>query len=130
MKNLRVLHALFLLVDIGFILYWIIIILKIIPGENLYNDYTNPILVHWNWSFFPLDMLVSATGLTSIYLFKRGNPRWKNLTLISLALTSCSGLQAISFWIYHHDYNWSWWAPNLFLLCYPIYFIIQIVKEK
>lgn len=130
MKNLRVLHTLFFLVDVGFIAYWIITILRIIPDEYLYSDYTNPILVHWNWSFFPLDMLVSATGLKSIYLFKRENEKWKSLTLVSLVLTSCSGLQAISFWIYHSDYNWQWWAPNLFLLCYPVYFIIQIVKEK
>jgi hypothetical protein len=130
MTYLKTLHRLFLLVDVGFILYWAITWLNLIPSEYLYNDYSNELLVHWNWSFFPLDMLVSTTGLRSIYLFKKANPKWRSLTLISLVLTSCSGLQAISFWVYHHDYNWGWWVPNLFLLCYPIYFIVQIVKEK
>lgn len=129
MKRFRSLPYFFLVVDVGFIAYWLITALHIIPDEYLYNDYTNEILVHWNWSFFPLDMLISATGLTSVYLYRKEKKAWKGVALISLVLTTCSGLQAISFWIYHHDYNLTWWLPNLFLLIYPFYFIYAILNS-
>jgi len=58
----------FLVVDTGFILYWLITILEIIPNEYLFKDYHNQILVAWNWSFLPIDMLISGTGLASLWL--------------------------------------------------------------
>jgi hypothetical protein len=39
--------------DLGFIAYWLITALKLLPAEGLFNDYINPILVAWNWSFLP-----------------------------------------------------------------------------
>jgi hypothetical protein len=48
------------------------------------------------------------------------------MALISLVLTFCSGLQAIAFWILRADFDLSWWIPNLFLMIYPIFFIIRI----
>lgn len=129
MNRTGVLRWCFIVVDLGFMAYWLITYLHLIPDEYLYNDYTNAILVHWNWSFFPLDMAISATGLTSLYWLRKNDPRWKNLALVSLVLTSCSGLQAISFWIYHHDYNLTWWLPNLFLLLYPMMFIPSFIAK-
>ena len=126
MKSLR---YFFLLVDLGFIVYWTITVFHLIPDEYLYNDYTNPILINWNWSFFPLDILVSITGLSSIYLYKRGSNKWKVVAFISLLLTSVSGLQAISYWAVSHEFDLTWWLPNLFLLVYPLFFIPKIVKE-
>lgn len=111
----------FLLIDLGFIAYWLITAFHIIPNEYLYNDYKNPVLVNWNWSFFPLDMFVSVTGLFSLYLFRKGNPKWKISALISLIMTNVSGLQAISYWVLAHDYDLTWWLPNLFLLIYPMF---------
>ena len=119
----------FLIIDLGFITYWLITALHFIPAEYLYNDYKNPVLVNWNWSFFPLDMLVSGSGLFSIYLFQKSNPKWKVSALISLILTSISGLQAISYWILANDFDPTWWLPNLFLLVYPLFFIPKIVRE-
>jgi hypothetical protein len=119
----------FLLIDLGFIAYWLITALHIIPDEYLYNDYTNPVLVNWNWSFFPLDMFVSGTGLFSLYLFRKGNQKWRISALISLILTSVSGLQAISYWVLAHDYDPTWWIPNLFLLIYPVFFIQKLIRE-
>jgi hypothetical protein len=87
----------FLLVDSSFVLYWSVTALHLIPAEYLYNDYKNPILVNWNWSFFPLDLLVSSTGFYSLFLAKQGNPRWQVSALISLLLTSVSGLQAVAY---------------------------------
>jgi len=126
MKRLR---YYFLLVDTAFIVYWLITGLKIIPGEYLYNDYSNPILVHWNWSFFPLDIFVSLTGYYSIYLFSKGISKWKVFALVSLVLTFCSGLQAISYWVLAKDFDPAWWIPNLFLLLYPLFFIPKLIKS-
>ncbi len=74
MKKLK---YLFLIVDIGFILYWVITLLKIIPPEYLYSDYNNPMMVDWNWSFLPLDLCISYTGLTSVVMFNKGDENWK-----------------------------------------------------
>ena len=118
----------FLVIDIGFIIYWLITLLKVIPSEYLFKDYQNPILVAWNWSFLPLDLFISGTGLTSLWLWKADNQSWRPLALISLVLTFCSGLQAIAFWFLRADFDISWWIPNLFLLIYPIFFIPGIIR--
>lgn len=119
----------FLFVDIGFIVYWIITAFHLIPPQYLYNDYTNPILVNWNWSFFPLDLLVSITGFYSIYLHSKQKNDWRPMALISLVLTSASGLQAISYWTLSGDTDLSWWIPNLFLFIYPMFFVPQLVRK-
>lgn len=116
-----------LVTDIGFVAYWLITILHIIPAEWLFRDYANPILVHWNWSFLPLDLAISATGIASLVLHRKRNPTWSSLALISLTLTSVSGLQAIAFWLFAQDFSVSWWLPNLFLLIYPLFFIPRLV---
>ncbi|MBU3699607.1 MAG: hypothetical protein FGM33_06290 [Candidatus Kapabacteria bacterium] len=124
------LRYLFLFVDIGFIVYWFITALHLIPAEFVYNDYANPILVNWNWSFFPLDLLVSATGLYSIWLSRRKDVRWRSFALISLVLTSTSGLQAISYWVLAGEFDPTWWTPNLFLLVYPLFFIPRLIDDS
>ena len=121
--KMNVLRVCFLLVDLGFILYWFITYCKLIPDEFLFQDYTNPLLVTWNWSFFPLDIFISATGLSSLFLFRRGDNRWRPLALISLVLTFCSGLQAIAFWAFQGFFDITWWGFNGFLLLYPLVFI-------
>ncbi len=120
----------FLIVDIGFILYWIITLLGVIPNEYLFKDYENPILVAWNWSFLPLDLFISCTGLTSLWMWKNKNKNWESMALISLVLTSCSGLQAVAFWTLRNDFDLSWWVPNLFLLTYPLFFIPGFINRK
>jgi Family of unknown function (DUF5360) len=126
MKRLK---YIFLLVDIGFILYWIVTLLKVIPAEYLYSDYNNPMMVDWNWSFLPLDLFISFTGLTSIYKFNRNNESWKKLALISLVLTFTSGLQAIAFWTIRLDFDLTWWLFNGFLLIYPLFYIPRFLKN-
>jgi Family of unknown function (DUF5360) len=98
------LYSFFLATDIGFIVYWLFTALSLIPPEYAYNDYKNPLPVAWNWSFLPLDLLISATGLTSLYFYKRGNSSWLVLALISLMLTVPSGLNAIAFWALYGDF--------------------------
>lgn len=121
----------FLLVtDLGFIAYWTITLLHLLPDEYLYNDYTNPVLVDWNWSFFPLDMLVSVTGLTSIRLEANGSSNWRIWAMASLLMTAVSGLQAISYWAIAGDFNPAWWIPNLFLLIYPLFFLSNLMGRN
>lgn len=120
----------FLFTDIGFIVYWVVTFFTLIPQAYLYQDYSNELLVFWNWSFFPLDIFISITGIYSLYLHKRHDPRWSQMALISLTLTFCSGLQAIAFWIIKADYDLMWWIPNLYLLIYPLFFIPKLLKAS
>ncbi|MFN8439259.1 MAG: DUF5360 family protein [Caldilineaceae bacterium] len=123
MKTLKIL---FWVVDLGFVLYWLITLLHLIPPSFLFKDYDNPILSAWNWSFLPLDLLISTTGMLSLWRFQRHDPQWRSFALISLVLTFCSGLQAIAYWGIRGDFDPFWWGPNLFLLLYPLFFIRSI----
>ncbi|MBG9565293.1 YvaD family protein [Brevibacillus agri] len=122
------LFVFFWLTDVAFIVYWAIVFLRLLPAEYMYQDYRDPNLVAWNLSFFPLDMLLSLTGFASLYCYRRGSERWKPIALVSLVLTFCSGLQAIAFWAFKADFDWSWWLPNLFLLIYPLFFLPELVR--
>ncbi len=127
---MKTLKLFFVFTDIGFILYWIVTLFHIIPKEYLFNDYSNPILVAWNFSFLPLDLLISFTGLSSLFLYRKGIEYWNQVALVSLVLTFCSGLQAIVFWIIRLDFDLTWWLPNLFLLVYPMFFIPRMILKK
>jgi hypothetical protein len=124
----RPLLVLFLIVDLCFLGYWAITLLHVLPEAYLFKDYHNPILAAWNWSFLPLDLLISATGLFSVYQHRRGSPLAARLAQISLVLTSCSGLEAVAFFVLRHDFDPLWWAPNLFLLLYPIFFLPRLLR--
>lgn len=126
--SMHVLMYFFLVVDISFILYFSATAMGLIPIEYAYSDYTDPILVSWNWSFFPLDMVSSLTGLSSIYLHRKGRAAWKSIALISLVLTFCSGLMAISYWAIRLEFDPVWWIPNLALMLYPLFFIPRFIK--
>jgi len=125
MINLRIF---FWITDLGFILYWTITALHLIPEEFLFKDYNNPLLVQWNWSFIFLDLLISFTGIISL-LLPKNNKRWLVFALISLVLTSTSGLQAIGYWLVGWEFDWQWWLPNLYLLLYPFFFFKSIIVE-
>src|SRR4051812_16893854 len=91
------LRAFMLIIDLGFVLYWSITMANIVPAEWLYAHHDDPMMVAWNWSFMPLDLLISATGLSAVFAAKRGDPRWTLLAMLSLATTSASGMNAIMF---------------------------------
>jgi hypothetical protein len=126
--SMKRLKMFFLLIDIGFITYWILVWFDLLPREYLFKDYDDPILQAWNFSFLPLDLLISATGLTSIWYHVRGRAIWQPMALISLTLTFCSGLQAIAFWALRRDFDLSWWTPNVVLMIYPLFFLVPWVR--
>ena len=125
----RSLRVFMLAVDLGFLAYWLVTLLHLIPPAWLFKDYADPVLQSWNWSFLPLDLVVSATGLTALALARRGDPRARAAALLSLALTSCSGLMAVSFWSLRCDFDPTWWAPNLFLLVGPWPFLVGLLRQ-
>jgi hypothetical protein len=118
----------FWITDLGFIAYWTITALHLIPAQYLFQEYTNPILTAWNWSFLPLDLLVSATGLGALWAHRRGLEVWRSLALVSLASTMSSGLNAVAFWTIRGDFDPTWWLPNLYLLLYPLFFIPNLLR--
>lgn len=122
--NMRLLRYFFVLVDVGFIVYWVCAGLHLFPAAWLFKDYDNPILQAWNFSFLPLDLVVSATGIGALACHRTGNRAWEPLALVSLALTFCSGLQAVAFWALRGDFDLTWWLPNLFLVVYPLGFTV------
>jgi len=118
----------FWMTDVGFLIYWFVTYFHLIPEEYVYQDYTNPILVSWNWSFFPLDVFISLTGFASLWLHAHNRPRWRDVALVSLVMTSVSGLQAIAFWAIRREFDPAWWIPNGFLLLYPLFFIYRLLQ--
>jgi hypothetical protein len=124
----RFLRPIFLIVDLGFIAYWAVTLAGVIPAEYLFKDYDDPILQAWNWSFLPLDLGISATGLVALRRARTGRA-WRSLAIVSLVLTSCSGLMAVSFWTLRQDFDPAWWAPNLFLLLYPLVYLAGLARE-
>lgn len=127
----RALKANMLLTDWFFIAYWSVTALaaaKVIslPPGLLYSDYDNPIMVAWNWSFFPLDIVLSLVGLSSVHLAGRNDPKWQKLSTVSLSLTFCAGFMAISFWIITGDFELTWWAPNLYFTIWPLFFLCRM----
>jgi hypothetical protein len=128
--NIRLLKIMMLATDIGFIVYWLITIAHVIPADMLFRDYSNPILIHWNWSFLPLDIFISATGISSLLLMNRNNSAWRQLAIVSLTLTFVSGLQAIAFWAIAGDFDIWWWGPNLFLMLYPVVFLPKLIPRS
>jgi len=124
--------ALFLLiVDIQMLLYWSAAAFRelrpsTLPQDHLYNDYYNPIMVAWNWSFFPLDMILSVTGLVSVYWMRIRHPRWPILATFSLALTFCAGLMAIAFWAIRREFDALWWGSNAAYVVGALWFLARI----
>lgn len=126
----RLLRPLFFIVDLGFLAYWLITLLHLVPAAYLFKDYDNPILAAWNWSFLPLDLGISATGLFSLRWLRRGDRRWRRLALLSLSLMFCSGLQAIAFFALRRDFELAWWLPNLFLLLAPLVYLPGFLRDE
>lgn len=129
-RVLRFTKASMVVTDIGFLVYWAATLLALIPAQYAYKDYDNPVLSDWNYSFVLLDVLASVTGLTALRLTRCGAVAGaRPLMLVSLALTSTAGLQAVAFWALRGDFALSWWLPNLFLLLFPIPGVVHLGRQ-
>ncbi|MFO0686223.1 MAG: DUF5360 family protein [Sandaracinus sp.] len=120
-------RTLLLVTDLGFLVYWALTLGHVLPREWLFRGYDDATVMAWNLSFLPLDLVVSATGLGSIALTRSCPSSSRILLAVSLVATSISGLQAISFWALTGDFDPAWWAPNLFLLLWPLPFLAELV---
>ncbi len=130
MKRMK---PLLIVTDVGFIVYWAVSLplllgQDVVPASWLFKDYHDPIVYAWNWSFFPLDMVLSACGLLAVRRHSAGDPSWQPLAAFSLALTFCAGFMAVSFWAIRLDFDPAWWGTNLFLAIWPCLFLPQLTR--
>jgi hypothetical protein len=110
-----------LITDVGFVAYWLVTLFGLLPSAWLFRDYHDPVMVSWNWSFLPVDLLASCFGLAAVYASARGIESWRRYALVSVTLTFCAGAMAISFWALRCDFDPAWWLPNLYLCIWPIF---------
>ena len=116
----KIIKCLLTMTEIGMILYWIfatLVVLQVldVSPELMYSDYQNPLIVSWNWSFFPIDILFAVLGLAATY-GSMNMQRKRLLRIVSLALMFCAGLMAIAFWVLQGVFDLFWWAVNLWLI--------------
>ncbi len=102
------------------VLYWILataLILKLVNIDPtlMYSDYKNPLVVAWNWSFFPIDIAFASIGLFSRYGNVNGRRKLK-FEVTAATLMVCAGLMAISYWVITGDFSLTWWAVNIWLV--------------
>lgn len=127
-------RALMQFTDISMLIYWIVTALMAfsvfdIPAGMLFKEYDDPRVVAWNWSFFPIDIAFSLAGLLALRMEKKGTPAWQVVAAISLTLTFCAGIMAISYWAILAEFSLSWWGPNLFLMIWPLFYLPGLVKS-
>ena len=120
--------------DLAFLFYWTLAALHAldvvqIPQEWLYANADDPRVVAWNWSFFPLDVAFSLTGLAAVRCARRGAGVWRPLALISLILTMVAGGMAVSYWALLAEFDLFWIGANALLLLWPIPFLGGLVKS-
>lgn len=120
--------------DIAFLIYWTIAALHAlallqIPQDWLYANADDPRVVAWNWSFFPLDVAFSLTGLAAVRCARRGDGAWRPLALISLILTMVAGGMAVGYWVLLAEFDPFWIGANALLLIWPIPFLGGLLKS-
>ena len=123
-------EPLLLAVDAGLLLYWTAVFLDLIPEEQRFRDYSNPIMQAWNWSFFPLDLSAALLGFLGVYLVRKGRAAGELVVTVGLTLTFCAGFMALSFWSYYGDFNLWWWLPNAALVLAPVVGFLEMSIGK
>lgn len=106
--------------EIAMLLYWLlagalVLGLVSIDPSLMYSDYQNPLVVAWNWSFFPIDVAFAILGLVARFGGAQGHLRFK-LEVTAAVLMSCAGLMAISYWTITGDFDLIWWSMNIWLI--------------
>jgi hypothetical protein len=120
--------------DLAFLIYWAVAGLDAsglihLPPDWLYPNAHDPRVVAWNWSFLPLDIAFSVTGLWAVAADKRGDGIWRPLALISLILTIVAGGMACGYWLLIGEIEPSWFGTNALLVAWPLFFLPGLVKS-
>ena len=120
--------------DIIFLAYWLVSALHLagllpVAADWLYANADEPRVVAWNWSFLPLDLAFSLTGLAAVRCARRADPLWRPLALISLLLTMVAGGMAVGYWTILGEFNLAWFVPNLVLLIWPLFFLGRLIAS-
>ncbi|MFN5614584.1 MAG: DUF5360 family protein [Brevundimonas sp.] len=128
------LKALILITDVLFLTYWSLSLLDLLgvfqlPPSMMYAEFDQPRVFAWNWSFFPVDVLFSITGIAAVRLANDGDPRWRPMAMISLCLTFVAGLMAIGYWTILGEFDPAWYLPNLALAVWPLFFLPGLLND-
>ncbi len=102
------------------LVYWLLagaltLDLITIDPSLMYSDYQNPLVVAWNWSFFPIDVAFAIIGLAARLGVAQGVRKFK-LEVTAAVLMLCAGLMAVSFWTITGDFDATWWTMNVWLI--------------
>ncbi len=125
----RGLRQLLLVTDLGFIIYWAVIILGLLPGTIAFPHYHDPTVQAWNWSFAPIDLTASGLGLLATHRAQRNDANARTLAVISLTLTATAGLMAIAFWAARGQFDLTWWIPNFALAIWPLGYLRSLTQH-
>jgi len=122
------------LTDWLFLAYWATAALArahllTLPPTWMYAGYGEPRTDAWNWSFLPLDLAFSATGLAALHAARKNRPIWRPLALISLTLTITAGLMAVAYWTLLGEFDPAWFLPNAALIIWPLFFLPNLVRS-
>lgn len=109
--------------DLGLLAYGVLTALGVISVGK------EDVLVAWNWSFLPLDVLAIAAGLAWSLLPVK-HPWATPMYATALALTHAAGLMAISFFVLWGTWDASWWLVNLWLALMPIGLVLMSVRSR
>lgn len=106
--------------EIGMLAYWAFAAVVAVgwisvSPELMYPDYTNPLIVIWNWSFLPIDVLFAVCGLTARFA-PIPAAQARVLETVSLTLMFCAGAMALSFWALQGWFDITWWGVNAWLI--------------
>ena len=108
------------LTESGMLAYWVFAALVAVgwiavTPELMYPDHANPLIVIWNWSFLPIDVVFAITGLTARFA-RLPKMQADVLAIVSLSLMFCAGAMAISFWTLQCWFDLAWWGLNAWLI--------------
>ena len=72
MRARIILNTLLTATELGMLLYWVLAVVMAlglvnVPEDWMYSKHDDPLVVAWNWSFLPIDVLFAATGLVARY---------------------------------------------------------------
>jgi hypothetical protein len=130
----RTIKLLLTITEVGMIVYWLFAAMLVlgllsVSPELMYSNYQDPLVVSWNWSFFPIDILFAVTGLVAAYV-PMSLPRQRLLSSVSLSLMFCAGLMAISFWLLQKSFDPTWWIVNLWLMVLSAVVLIRMYVKS